>query len=348
MSPIRLALIGSGIFAREEHLRVLKGLPDQYEVVAIYSRSLANAAALAGTLPHAADAYSDLAPLLARADVDAVDIVLPIAVQPPVIEAALRAGKHVISEKPVAPDVATGRRLLHTAAELTRVSGKVWMVAENFRYEEAFQQAGAALRDGQIGRPVQLFWNGYSNISPQNKYYKTPWRRDNSFPGGFLLDGGVHDMAGLRTLMGEVDSLSAYVAQLRDDLPPADTLSATLRFASGAFGVFTKTFAAEGPWPSFAHVIGDRGALRVNTSQLEITAGGLTTTQSFEIDNVRAELADFARIVQEGKPMRSTPAEALRDVALLEAMFDSGREGRPVHPPLSVLDRRQPRGKNAQ
>src|SRR5437879_79886 len=136
MPPIRLALLGSGIFAREEHLRAIKLLPAQYDVVAIYSRSQANAAALAKTLPHQVDAYSDIAPVLARGDVEAVDIVLPIAVQPAVIEAALRAGKHVLSEKPVAPDVATGQRLLQTAAELTRASGKVWMVAENFRYED--------------------------------------------------------------------------------------------------------------------------------------------------------------------------------------------------------------------
>jgi len=332
MPPIRLALLGAGIFAREEHLRAIKALPEQYEVVAIYSRSQANAAALARTLPGKVEAYSDLGAVLARADVDAVDIVLPIAVQPAVIEAALRAGKHAISEKPVAPDVATGQRLLQAAAELTRASGKVWMVAENYRYEDAFRLAGGCVREGQIGRPVQFFWNRFSNISPQDKYYQTTWRRDNSFPGGFLLDGGVHDMAAIRTIMGEAESLSAYVSQVREDLPPADTLSATLRFESGAFGVFTRTFAADGPWDKFAHVIGDKGALRVNPGQLEITAGGLTTTQSFEIDNVKAELADFAAIVQDAKPLRSTPAEALRDVALLEAMFDSAREGRPVQP----------------
>jgi predicted dehydrogenase len=278
------------------------------------------------------DTYSDLAPVLAREDVDAVDIVLPIAVQPGVVEAALRAGKHVISEKPVAPDVATGKRLLQTAGELTRASGRVWMVAENYRYEEAFQRAGEKIRNGDIGRPVQFYWNTYINISPQDKYYQTAWRRDNSFPGGFILDGGVHNIAAMRTIMGEVESVSAFVTQVREDLPPADSLSATLRFESGAFGVFTKTLAAEGPWDDFAHVIGDRGALRVNPGRLEVTSGDKTTTQSFEIDNVRAELADFARIIQEGKALHSTPGQALQDVAILEAMFDSAREGRPVEP----------------
>jgi predicted dehydrogenase len=331
-NPIRLAIIGSGIFARDEHLRALKGLEEQFEVVAIYSRSLANAIALAKTLPHAVEAYEDLGLLLARDDIDAVDIVLPIAVQPAVVEAALRAGKHVISEKPMAPDVATGRRLLATAAELTRASGKVWMVAENYRFEAAFDAAAQAVREGTLGRPVQFFWSRFMSISPQDKYYQTTWRRDNSFPGGFLMDGGVHNMAAMRTIMGEVDSVSAFVTQVRPDLPPADTLSATLRFASGAFGVYTQTFAANGPWDRFAHVIGDLGALRVNPGLLEVTAGGLTTSQNFEIDNVQAELADFARVIQEGQPLRSTPAEALQDVALLEAMFDSARTGQAVAP----------------
>ena len=332
MLPIRLALIGSGIFAREEHLRAIKLLPDQYEVVAIYSRSQANAAALAKTLPHKVDAYSDLAVVLARTDVDAVDIVLPIAVQPAVIEAALRAGKHVISEKPVAPDVATGQHLLPMAAELTRASGKVWMVAENYRFEDAFRLAGECVREGQIGRPVQFFWNRFLNISPQDKYYQTTWRRDNSFPGGFILDGGVHDIAAVRAIMGEVASVSAFVTQVRDDLPPCDTLSATLRFDSGAFGTYTKTFAAEGPWDSAAHVIGDRGALRVSSRQLEVTADGHTSSQPFAIDNVRAELEDFARCVGQGRVLRSTPEEALQDVAIFEAMFESARQGRAIEP----------------
>jgi len=129
-----------------------------------------------------------------------------------------------------------------------------------------------------------------------------------------------------------VESVSAFVTQVREDLPPADSLSATLRFESGAFGIFTKTFAAEGPWDSFAHIIGDRGALRVNSGRLEVTSEGKTTRQSFDIDNVRAELADFARVVQEGKALHSTPEQALQDVAVLEAMFDSARVGRVVQP----------------
>jgi predicted dehydrogenase len=273
-----------------------------------------------------------MAAVLARDDVDAIDIILPIAMQPAVVEAALTAGKHVLSEKPVAPDVASGRRLLDTAARLTQSFGRVWMLAENFRFEPAFQRARELIRSGCLGRPIQFYWNTYVALDPQNKVYKTPWRRDNSFPGGFLLDGGVHDIAAMRTMMGEVQSVSAYVTQVRSDLPPCDTLSATLRFDSGAFGIYTRTFAASGPWDSFAHVIGDEGALRVNNGRLELTRGAKTTSQSFAIDNVEAALVDFARCIEEGRVDKSTPEQGLQDVAILEAMFDSARKGLAVNP----------------
>jgi predicted dehydrogenase len=332
MTPIRMALFGSGVFAHDAHLPALKRLTDQFDVVAVYSRSEVKAKALAAAAPHPADVYTDMAPVLERDDVDAVDIILPIAVQPAVVEAALKAGKHVISEKPVAPDVASGRALLATAAQLTQASGRIWMLAENFRFEPAFQQAAQIIRGGDLGRPIQFYWNTYVALRPQDKYYQTPWRRDNSFPGGFILDGGVHDIAAMRTMMGEVESVCAYVTQVRADLPPCDTLSATLRFDSGAFGIYTKTFVGAGPWDSFAHVVGDQGALRVNNGRLEVTRGGQTTSQAFALDNVEAELADFARCIQRGRVDVSTPEQGLQDVAILEAMFDSAREGRAVEP----------------
>src|SRR5215470_566375 len=107
MAPIRIALLGSGIFAHEAHAPALRQLAEDFEVAAIYSRSSEHAAALAVTFPGPVALYTDLSELLAREDIEAVDSVLPIAAQPAAVEAALRAGKHVISEKPAAPDVAS-------------------------------------------------------------------------------------------------------------------------------------------------------------------------------------------------------------------------------------------------
>ena len=333
MPPIKIALLGTGIFAREAHVPALKALSDLFEIAAVYSRRAENAAALAAELPGSPAVYTELDALLQRPDIEAVDVVLAIAVQPGVVEAALRAGKHVISEKPMAPDVATGRRLLETADRLTAENGRVWMVAENWRYEEAFRAAAQAVHGGQLGRPLQFSWTISNALTPEISYYNTAWRRDNSFPGGFLLDGGVHNIAAMRRVMGEVESVSAYVAQVRPDLPPADTLSANLRFESGAFGTFARTFAAGSGWTSRMRVTGDRGALQVDSGLLELSVGGTTSSQAFGGDAIRAELADFGRTLREGGAVvDGSPRQALQDVAIIEAMLLSARTGASVRP----------------
>ena len=282
-NPIRLAVLGSGIFVRDGHLPALKALPDLFEVVAIYSRNAEKAAELAATLPGPAAVYSDLPALLSRGDIEAVDIVLPLLAEPAAILEALKAGKHVISEKPVAPDVARGKELLQAAGQWTAVprgrvaARRVWMVAENFRYIQEFNTAGEIVRRGDLGQPIQFCWTTYVNVTPQDKYYHTSWRRANNFPGGFLLDKGVHNMAAMRNIMGEVDLVFAYATQRREDLPPVDTLSATLRFMSGAFGVFTVTVTADSPWGDHLHVVGAQGALRIDANRLEVTVGGRQT-----------------------------------------------------------------------
>jgi len=327
VSPIRLAIIGAGVFARDTHLPAIQAIAPAFEVVAIGSRTQRSADALAAHLPGKVDTYTDIAALLARDDIEAVDILLPIDVMPAMVEQALQAGKHVISEKPVAPDVAAGSDLL-----AAHTSDKVWMVAENFRYEEAFLEAAAAVQRGEIGKPILCHWAVHVNMAPGNKYYETDWRRFNRFPGGFIMDGGVHFVAALRLILGEIASITAVAAQQREDLPPADTLCATLRFDSGIIGSFSSTHAADAPWPSALRIVGDKGTISVHRDEFEITSGSTTRRQTFERDGIKAELAAFAEAIRQGKPHRNSAVEALQDVAIIEAMLLAAQTGRAVEP----------------
>lgn len=331
--PIRLALLGTGLFARSAHIPALQALGDTFEIVAIYSRDPASQAAteaarLAGGEVELTD---DLDGLLAHDDIEAVDVVWPIQRLAEGVERALRAGKHVVSEKPAAPSVEVGRRLLALHAEHPDL---VWMVAENWRYEPAFCQAADRVLRGEIGRVLTLDWLAYSAMTPQNPYYGTDWRRDNTFMGGFLLDGGVHHIALLRLIAGEIASVSAAMTQHRPDLPPADTISAALEFASGAIGSYGVTYAAAPPWPSALRVVGEAGALRVDHHAIEITdAGG--HTRRIEVEGrtgVQNELAAFAAAIRNDEPHINTPAEGVQDVAVIEAMIRAAQSGQRVAP----------------
>ncbi len=328
--PIRLALIGAGLFTRDAHVPSLLQLGNRYRVVVVYSRTYASAAAVAAMLPYPVDVSTDMAATLARDDVEAVDITLPIPLLPDAVKRALAAGKHVISEKPIAPDVMAGRALVDRYRDH---AAQIWMVAENWRYEDAFVQAADLVNQGRIGRVIACQWTFLAPMTPASKYYQTLWRRSGVFPGGLLLDGGVHHVAALRAILGEIEMVTAIVTQVSPELPPADTLSATLRFANGALGSYLVSYAVDAPWKGHLHIMGEEGSLRVGFGKIELAtdAGESYTSCEFRT-GVRDELVAFADAIRQQTPHRNSPEEALRDLAVVEAMLLAADAGVGVAP----------------
>ena len=176
--------------SRTAHLPAIAALQisGTVDLKAIYSRSEASAADLAAVakdklnLINPPSIYFDAAPdgnldaLLARADIDGVIIALPITVQPSIVRKALAAAKHVLSEKPVAPDVAGGVALINDFETQYRSKGLVWRVAENWEFEPGYHAAAKAIRDGKIGKVSFFNARVVNYISKDNKWYNTPWR----------------------------------------------------------------------------------------------------------------------------------------------------------------------------
>lgn len=90
--------------------------------------------------------------MLARADIVGVLIALPIRNQPEFIEAALKAGKHVFSEKPVGPDVESAKKLISWYRGIAEESKVTWAVAEQFRFLPKY--AWAAQEARKLGRVI--------------------------------------------------------------------------------------------------------------------------------------------------------------------------------------------------
>ncbi len=339
--PVRIAYIGAGIFTRDTHLPALAALGDTFEVVAVYSRTRESAVQMAGMLPGEVEIHRDMGTMLARLshdDIDAVSITLPIPMLPDAVEQVLEAGKHVFSEKPVATTVARGRRLLDVHASHP---DQVWMVGENYRYEEPFVRAGEIVASGEIGRVHMADWAIYVPFTPDNKYFKTQWRRNVLYPGGMLMDGGVHHIAGWRMVLGEVAAVNAMATLRRADLPPLDTLSASMEFDSGAVGAYSVTYAAGAPWWGSLQIVGENGALRVSRGDpLEVTVAGQTRQIPVEtFKGVEREFAAFAAAIRAGTPHRNTPDQALQDVAVLEAILQAAESGQRVVPERVVGQR---------
>ncbi|EIW79473.1 NAD(P)-binding protein [Coniophora puteana RWD-64-598 SS2] len=365
-TPAGTAILGAGIFAKEAHLPALKalqtaGASTAVPLLAVYSRSQTSAASLAAeaasVLGSTPDVYYDggsstLDALLTRPDIGSVIVVLPITQQPSIILRALAAGKHVISEKPIAADVASGLKLIAEYEATYKPKGLVWRVAENWEVEPGFIAAGQAIRDGKIGK-VTFFKASVCNFMDRDsKWYKTPWRTVPEYQGGFLLDGGVHNAASLRVMLpSPLTHLTGFASLNREWLAPHDTINAVLRTADGAHGLLDLSFASPVPSRSatngpMAVITGSKGFLTLTRPPRE-QAGGKSvfrvTIKSVqdeasegkgeeveeiidgEESGVTVELEGFfERIRPNGSDNgKGEPREALKDVALIQAGLTS-------------------------
>lgn len=158
-----------------------------------------------------------------------------------------------------------------------------------------------------------------------------------------MLDGGVHFVAVLRTLLaavGEtVNCVAAYTTSLQEHLPPVDTVHAILRTSNGRSGTYTSSVGIEAKRVMEFEIVTDKGSVIYRPFQMEIITRqkleGKWEEQSETAPlmwGVKEEVAAFAEGISRGEmDSRLSPSEALEDVRIVEAMLRSGgAQGLPV------------------
>ncbi|RMF60207.1 MAG: gfo/Idh/MocA family oxidoreductase [Calditrichaeota bacterium] len=326
MEPVRLGMIGCGIAARDLHLPALQRLSDKFEIVAVCNISEPKArefASRVGDVPY----YLDYRELLAQSQVEAVDIALPIHLNYSVTRAALEAGKHVMVEKPLAGNLGDARKML----EFEQRFPQVMMVAENFRYHEAFRLLRSIFDEGEIGKPYAVFWDVFRLVDENNKYAKTEWRLNHTYPGGFITDGGVHNIAALRDLFGDFIRGSALTRSINPGIGEIDTLSLQFETERGVYGVLNLFVSSRGYRANRIVVLGSRGSVEVQDNRLIRVNRGDTAPQDHVLEEdlsyVR-EFEDFYCAIRENKRVLSTFAEAYRDLETMLTALERAREWR--------------------
>ncbi|TPX63438.1 hypothetical protein SpCBS45565_g06619 [Spizellomyces sp. 'palustris'] len=340
--PIRVALLGAGIFARNAHLPTIVAHPSAFKLQAIYSRSEASASKVAELVPkdylHGApkvyvdqgenvDGERTLDALLSREDVDAAVICLPSATQIKVIDKALKHGKHVLSEKPVATGVHEGLQLVRDHENLLKTldgGHLIWQVAENWRCEPAVIWASQLFSTLGNGRVRTFALTCYLETKRDNQYVKTGWRTGDgaTLPGGFLMDGGVHWIAVLRAVVASagwrVDRACAFGGLWLDYCAPMDFVSGILRLRQGdgsqidtlPSGTVNMCFAASGkPFEISLTVVCESGTLyfQVKPDPIDgtrkyfvwwVAEGGEKTMEKiFGFTGIEEEFRTFAKAI---------------------------------------------------
>lgn len=238
-----MGIIGTGLAFERLHYPAYQELSDCYELMAVCDRDLARARFWVDQLGLGQEAaYGDFRRLIARDDLDAVDIMVPIGQNYEVTEAVARAwsgkGRAIICEKPLAPTMDQA----NAHAELPRRYGVPILIAENYRYNEEVNKLRDLVRTARAGETVYFLQNKVACFpcdAEKDQFARTEWRQHPDYPGGNLLDAGVHDLAGLRHIFGAIRNVHAIGRRQDADFAPCGVIQANLRFWSGLTGQFT-------------------------------------------------------------------------------------------------------------
>ncbi|SEP66249.1 Predicted dehydrogenase [Devosia sp. YR412] len=332
-----IGVIGAGMGAKP-HALALQSLARDIAVLGVYRRDAAQRAAFCATygFPEA----ESLETLLADPRLDALLVLTPPNARQSVVEAAAKAGKPVLLEKPVERTLQAAEQIVATAD----AAGVTLGVIFQHRFRRASRYLAQAVAENRYG-PLEAVHLTVPWWRPQS-YYDQPGRGTFAQDGGgVLLTQAIHSLDLMLSLCGDVTAVTAMARTTRlHQMETEDFVSAGLEFTNGAVGAVMATTASFPGGPesltlNFAQASATltAGNLTIHTMSGEtITEGDATQggggadPMAFPFDWHAAQIAEFADAVKQGRQPVSTGHTALRVHRLIDAMTRSSAEGKRV------------------
>ncbi|MFL5582185.1 MAG: Gfo/Idh/MocA family protein [Gemmatimonadaceae bacterium] len=252
---VRLALVGCGRISRNhfEALALVEGI-----VLSAVCDAVADRAREAGErlgVPW----FTSYEKMLAEAPCEAVTICTPSGLHPAQGILAARAGKHVITEKPMAITLSSADDLVHACDE----AGVHLFVVKQNRLNATVQLLRRAVEKGRFGR-IYMANTTVRWSRPQEYYDQARWRGTWEFDGGAFMNQASHYVDLIQWLVGPVESVVAFTATLARRIETEDSGIAALRFRSGALGTIEVTMLA---YPRNLEgsitILGERGSVKI-------------------------------------------------------------------------------------
>lgn len=340
--PVRFALVGCGRISAN-HVEALRQHAGRAELVAVCdNRPAALEAAVART---GVRGFGSLDALLAGSDADVIVLATPSGLHPRQAMRAAQAGRHVLTEKPMATKWDEGMAMVRACRD---AGVKLFVVKQN-RLNPTLQLLKQAVDAGRFGAiymtTVNVFWT-----RPQSYYDDARWRGRWDLDGGAFLNQASHYVDMVDWLVGPVDSVHAYTATLARDIEAEDTGVMSLRLRRNGLASINVTMLTHGRnFEGSITILGEKGTVRV---------GGVAVNQiqHWEFAEPRAEdeqvkTASYATpsVYGPGHPLyydnviRTLRGEAhaevdgyegLRSLEVVIAAYRSARDGVRVGLPL--------------
>jgi UDP-N-acetyl-2-amino-2-deoxyglucuronate dehydrogenase len=331
--PLQAGFVGCGNIS-DTHVRAAREAG--VGIAAFFGRDPQKAEALAGR--YGGRAFSRYDDFLAHRPMDFVMIGSPSGLHAEHGIAAVERGLHVLVEKPIDVSTARGEALVATAE---RAGVKLGVL-----FQDRLQPDLVRLRDfacgGGLGRVLvvsaRVKWH-----RPPEYYSSSRWRGTLALDGGAaLVNQGIHTVD-LLWLLGPVVRVRGLTATVLHAIEGEDVALALLRFASGALGTLEATTAAFPGYPRRVEISGTEGTVVVEGSRVAAAdlrapvpglvsagdEGGSSAATAIVADATphRRMVGDFARAIATGAAPACDGREALRSLAVVEAVYAAGRDG---------------------
>ena len=310
---------------------------------------------------HGAATYASLTEALAAVDTDVVSVCTPTGTHGPLAIEALRAGRHVIIEKPAEITVARTDEII--AAQ--REAGTQVAVISQHRFDPSTEIAVEAIQAGALGRLTSGiasidWWRGQNYYDSGN--WRGTWELDG---GGALMNQGVHTVDLLVATLGRPVEVFAYTGTLAHQrIEVEDVTVGVVRFENGALGVLHATTAAYPGLSARLQVHGDKGSIVIDNDELtfiHVTPPGSEGEEKAygSLGSSANQIADYVTEPKDGASTGSDPGGLSTDahrrqyenfvaalageqtlrvdletnrqaIAIITGAYESARTGRPV------------------
>lgn len=340
-SPLGFGIIGAGTISGF-HAQAISQLTGG-RLIGVASRSLDNARKVADK--HGVLATSDSSALLAHPDVHVVCITTPSGAHLEPALAAIRAGKHVVIEKPIEITTARADRILEAA---DRAGVRIAPIFQG-RFGDGARTVKAALDAGRFGRLVLA--SAYVKWHRTAQYY-TGYRGSLDLDGGgAVINQAIHGLDLLQWFAGLPAEVFAWkTRRVHTGIEAEDTAAAALKFPDGALGSFEASTALWPGWSRRIELCGEHGSVSLEDDRIAkwefregrpeddaIRAGGANALGSgasdpkaISTEGHRRQLQDLVDALKAGRAPSLDGREGRKAVALVNAIYQSADAGQPV------------------
>ena len=340
--PIRFALVGCGRIA-QNHIAALAKHAARAKLTAVCDTD--PTALAAAVTASGARGFTSLDELLRTSDADIVALATPSGLHPVQAVACAAAGKHVMTEKPMATRWEDGKRMV---AACDAAGVHLFVIKQN-RRNATLQLLKRAVEQKRFGRiynvAINVFWQ-----RPQSYYDSAKWRGTWEFDGGAFMNQASHYVDLIDWLIGPVESVFAYTATMARNIEVEDSGVLAIKWRSGALGTMNVSMLV---YPKNLEgtitVLGEKGTVRIGGLAVNEIQHWEFSEKTADDDLVKEASYQTTSVYGFGHPLyydnvlkvlrgeaepETDGREGLKSLEVLIAAYMSARDGRKVSLPL--------------